>query len=243
MMVPDRSQKRKTSQKAIKTRIGTHHALLDNSGALVLPALSLVAFADLHFEKGSAFAKRGALLPPYDSATTLDRMDAVLACYQPDTVVCLGDSFHDAGGSARMVPFIAARLRQLADQRDWIWIQGNHDPDIPDDTAGRAFDSLEQYNLLFLHELKETVTTPQITGHFHPKVRIKAGPRRITRPCFIGDDKRLILPSFGAYTGGLNIMHPAIANLFPGPFTAWMISKGSIYAFPSEITRFLPFES
>ncbi|MCY4238979.1 MAG: ligase-associated DNA damage response endonuclease PdeM [Rhodospirillaceae bacterium] len=243
MTTPDRPQKRKADRKAIKTRIGTHRLLLDNSGALVLPDLSLVAFADLHFEKGSAFAKRGVLLPPYDSATTLDRMEAVLACYRPDTVVCLGDSFHDIGGGARMVPSIAARLRQLADQRDWIWIQGNHDPGIPDNAAGRAFDSLEQHDLLFLHELKETVTTPQIAGHFHPKVRIKAGPRRITRPCFIGDGQRLILPSFGAYTGGLDIMHPAIANLFPGPFTAWVISQGSIYAFPSEIAHFLPFKS
>jgi len=243
MAVPATSEARKASRQAIEIQVGGNGALLDSSGALVLPDLSLVAFADLHFEKGSAFAERGALLPPYDSATTLDRMEAVLACYQPDTVACLGDSFHDTGSGARMAAPIAARLRQLADQRDWIWILGNHDPDIPDNAGGRACDALDRNGLLFLHEMTAINRTPQIAGHFHPKARIKAGPRRITRPCFIGDEWRLILPSFGAYTGGLDIMNPAIAALFPGSFTAWMISKGSVYAFPSASTRFLPFEA
>ncbi|MCY4064977.1 MAG: ligase-associated DNA damage response endonuclease PdeM [Rhodospirillaceae bacterium] len=227
--------------------LGGEPALLDGSGALVLPERRTVVFADLHFEKGSAYAERGALLPPWDSAATLERMEAVLACHTPDRVVCLGDSFHDTGGGGRMAGPLAGRLRRLADRHDWIWIAGNHDPEIPEAAGGRAADRFRLGGLLFLHEpdereREEGSGDPQICGHFHPKARIRAGPRRITRPCFVGDGRLLILPSFGAYTGGLDIMNPAIAGLFPGDFTAWLISNGAVYAFPSNRTRFLPFE-
>lgn len=226
--------------------LGGEPALLDGSGALVLPERRTVVFADLHFEKGSAYAERGALLPPWDSAATLERMEAVLACHTPDRVICLGDSFHDTGGGDRMAGPPAGRLRRLADRHDWIWIAGNHDPEIPEGAGGRAVDRYALDGLLFLHEPEgpEGIAGAfEICGHFHPKARIRAGPRRITRPCFVGDDRLLILPSFGAYTGGLDIMNPAIAGLFPGEFTAWLISSGAVYAFPSARTRFLPFEN
>lgn len=231
------------SRAAIETTLAGQAAVLDSSGALILPAHSTVVFADLHFEKGSAFAERGALLPPYDSAATLDRMDAVLACYRPARVICLGDSFHDVTSGARMPAAVAGRLRRMADQRDWVWVAGNHDPEIPEAAGGRVAPHIQLKDLLFLHEATDAPGGFEISGHYHPKARIKAGPRRITRPCFIGDDRRLILPSFGAYTGGLDVMNPAIAHLFPGHFTAWLISKGAIYAFPSAKTRFLPFEN
>lgn len=233
----------RNDRQSIETMIGGERALLDCSGALVLPDHDCVAFADLHFEKGSSFAERGALLPPYDSATTLDRMEAVLACYQPRTVICLGDSFHDTGSGARMARPIAARLKNVSEGRNWLWILGNHDPEIPENAGGTATPEFVLNELTFLHETYFTPETFEVSGHFHPKARIKAGPRRITRACFIGDSRRLILPSFGAYTGGLDIRSTAIAGLFPGAFTAYLLSKGAIYAFPSATTRFVPFES
>lgn len=226
----------------IAVTLGGEPAVMDASGALFLPDLSTLVFADLHFEKGSSFAERGALLPPYDSAATLDRMEAALACYQPETVICLGDSFHDTRGGERMAASHAGRLRHLADRRDWIWIAGNHDPDIPENAGGIVLDAYERNNLFFLHEAEPSPRGFEISGHFHPKARIKAGPRRISRPCFIADEHRMILPSFGAYTGGLDIRSAAIAALFPGAFTAYLLSKGAIYAFPSATTRFAPFE-
>ena len=228
---------------SVAVALGDEPAFLDASGALFLPALSTLVFADLHFEKGSSFAERGALLPPYDSAVTLDRMEAALVCYQPDRVICLGDSFHDIRGGDRMAATHAGRLRHLADQRHWIWIAGNHDPEIPDNAGGIVLNDYHLNDLLFLHEAEQAPRGFEISGHFHPKARIKAGPRRITRPCFIGDDRRMILPSFGAYTGGLDIRSSAIADLFPADFTAHLLSKGAIYAFPSATTRFVPFES
>ncbi len=238
----------KSGRRSGEVSLGGEPALLDGSGALVLPRHQTVVFADLHFEKGSAFAERGALLPPWDSAATLERMEATLACHGPDRVICLGDSFHDTGGGARMAGPYVGRLRRLADRYNWIWITGNHDPEVPDGAGGCALDRYNLDGLLFLHAPEELrpggrAGSYQICGHFHPKARIRAGPRRITRPCFIGDDRLLILPSFGAYTGGLDIMNPAIAGLFPGAFTAWLISNGAVYTFPSARTRFLPFET
>lgn len=240
-------------RRPVAVSLGGEPALLDGSGALVLPRFRTVVFADLHFEKGSAFAERGALLPPWDSAATLERIEATLACHAPDRVICLGDSFHDTGGGGRMAGPFAGRLRRLADRYDWIWITGNHDPEIPEGAGGCTVDRYSLDGLRFLHMPEEPgpeesgpdgrARSFQICGHFHPKARIRAGPRRITRPCFIGDDSLLILPSFGAYTGGLDIMNPAIAGLFPGAFTAWLVSNGAVYAFPSARTRFLPFET
>ncbi len=243
MAAPSPIRPERPARQSAAVALGGEPALLDGSGALVLPERQTVIFADLHFEKGSAFAERGALLPPYDSAATLDRMEAVLALHAPARVVCLGDSFHDTGGGGRMAGPLSGRLRRLADRYDWIWITGNHDPEIPDNAGGSAVREYGIGNLLLLHEPEGSTDGFQVCGHYHPKARIKAGPRRITRPCFVGDDRLLILPSFGAYTGGLDIMNPAIAALFPGAYTAWLISNGAVYAFPSARTRFLPFEN
>ena len=243
MAAPSAIRSERPGRQSAAVSLGGETAALDGSGALVLPERRTVVFADLHFEKGSAFAQRGALLPPWDSAATLERMEAVLACHAPSRVICLGDSFHDTGGGGRMAGPLAGRLRRLADGYDWIWIAGNHDPEIPESAGGRAVDRYALNGLLFLHEPEGTAAAFEICGHFHPKARIRAGPRRIVRPCFVGDDRLLILPSFGAYTGGLDIMNPAIAGLFPGAFTAWLVSSGAVYAFPSAQTRFLPFES
>lgn len=266
-MQPAAVPKNTRGRNAIDITLGDEPAMLDASGALYLPDRATLVFADLHFEKGSSYAEKGALLPPYDSATTLNRMDAVIACYAPQRVICLGDSFHDRRGADRMPGSVGGRLRRMADQRAWLWVLGNHDPDIPPGAGGETCDEVRLGRLRFLHETGPTPigTTPtgptptgptptgptptglsptgiDVCGHFHPKARIRAGPRRITRPCFIGDGRRMILPSFGAYTGGLDICSPAIAQLFPSDFTAWLISKGSVYAFPSATTRFVPFE-
>ena len=248
MAVRSATHSERPGRQSAAVALGGEPALLDGSGAFVLPDRQTVVFADLHFEKGSAYAERGALLPPWDSAATLERMEAVLACHAPDRVICLGDSFHDTGGGGRMAGPLAGRLRRLADRYNWIWIAGNHDPEIPQGAGGCTVDRYNLAGLLFLHEPVEQgpgerAGSFEICGHFHPKARIRAGPRRITRPCFVGDDRLLILPSFGAYTGGLDIMNPAIAGLFQGDFTAWLISNGAVYAFPSNRTRFLPFET
>lgn len=206
----------------------------DLSGALWWPEERLLAVADLHLEKGSAYARNGALLPPYDTAATLKRLAALVGRVDPATVVCVGDSFHDVGGPERLDAGDAAALAGLMVGRDWVWVAGNHDPEIPAALGGRVVDELEAGPLAFRHEARLMTRPGEVSGHFHPKAAVTHRGRRLKARCFVSDGRRLVLPAFGAYTGGLSVRDPAIARLFPDGFTAWLLGKTKVYAFPGE---------
>jgi DNA ligase-associated metallophosphoesterase len=212
----------------------------DCAGALYWPEESILAVADLHLEKGSSFAARGVLLPPYDTGATLGRFAALLARYAPRRVIALGDSFHDGGGPARLAPRDRTALSALQLGRDWVWITGNHDPDPADaaDGIGGTFArTLAIGALSFRHE--PTGAEGEIAGHLHPAARVRARGRSLSRRCFAGDGGRLVMPAFGAYAGGLNIRHRAFAEIFGTlAFTAHMLGEGRIYALAAE--RCLP---
>jgi uncharacterized protein len=212
----------------------------DCAGALYWPQESILAVADLHLEKGSSFAARGVLLPPYDTGATLARLAALLARYAPRRVIALGDSFHDGGGPARLAPRDRTALSALQFGRDWVWITGNHDPDPADaaDGIGGTFArTLAIGALSFRHE--PTGAEGEIAGHLHPVARVRARGRSVSRRCFAGDGTRLVMPAFGAYAGGLNIRHRAFAEIFGTlAFTAHLLGEGRIYAFDAE--RCLP---
>jgi DNA ligase-associated metallophosphoesterase len=192
------------------------------------------AVADLHFEKGSAFAVRGVLLPPYDTATTLTRLVKVIERYRPGLVIALGDSFHDGGGPARMPGVSRVALAALQRGCDWLWIAGNHDPDLPSDIGGRVAAMLSIGSLIFRHEPSAKPCSGEIAGHLHPLARVARRGRGISRRCFAGDGKRLVMPAFGAYTGGLNIRDRAIVTLFGAlSFTAHLLGDGRLYAIPA----------
>jgi len=206
----------------------------DPSGALVWPARRTVAVADLHLEKASALAGRGGgILPPYDSAATLDRLETVLARHRPATVICLGDSFHDSDGPGRLPAAEAARLRALTAAYDWIWIAGNHDPAPPAELGGRSLETLTRDGLVFRHA---AVAAPEsrgeVSGHFHPKAAVRLRGRRLAAPCFAVDQRRLILPAFGAYTGGLSVLDPALRGLLMPAARALLLARGQVRAFP-----------
>ncbi|WP_207478291.1 ligase-associated DNA damage response endonuclease PdeM [Arenibaculum pallidiluteum] len=204
----------------------------DLSGALSWPERRLVAVADLHLEKGSGFAGRGQLLPPYDTAATLDRLEEVLGRLRPETVVCLGDSFHDRGAAARMGRDDRRRLAALCSGHDWIWIAGNHDPDAPDDLDGRATAELVLGPLVFRHEGRAGAVG-EISGHLHPVAAVRVRGRRIRLRCFAEDGLRAVLPAFGAYTGGLNVLDGAYAPLLGARFTAHLLGRERVFALPS----------
>ena len=212
----------------------------DCAGALYWPQESVLAVADLHLEKGSSFAARGVLLPPYDTGATLGRLAALLVRYAPRRVIALGDSFHDGDGPARLAPRDRAALSALQLGRDWVWITGNHDPDPADaaDGIGGTFArTLAIGTLSFRHE--PTGTDGEIAGHLHPVARVRARGRSMSRRCFAGDGGRLVMPAFGAYAGGLNIRHRAFAEIFGTlAFTAHMLGERRIYALAAE--RCLP---
>ena len=209
--------------------------LADISGALVWPARRLVMLADLHLEKGSAYAAGGRLLPPYDTAQTLARLARVLGRYRAETVACLGDSFHDPEAGERVSGADGAAIRALTGRHDWTWITGNHDPAPPRTWGGRTAGELTLGALVLRHEaLAEGRAAGEISGHYHPKAAVRVRGKRVTARCFVGDGRRLILPAFGAYAGGLNVLDPAISGLFGGGFATWLLGRGRIFAFPQQ---------
>ena len=204
----------------------------DCAGALYWPEEGLLAVADLHFEKGSSYAARGTLLPPYDTAATLAALEQLIARYTPRTVVALGDSFHDNGGPARLSAEDRATLAALQQGRDWIWIAGNHDPDPSGEIGGIFAQTISVGPLTFRHIPEGG--DGEIAGHLHPSARVYWRGHSIVRPCFAADGARVVMPALGAYTGGLSIRDRAFAAVFgANDFTAHVLGRRSVYAFPS----------
>ena len=184
----------------------------DLSGALVWPERRLLVVSDLHLEKGSSYAARGVLLPPYDTAATLSRLAAVIARHDPRMVIALGDSFHDREAHARLSVTDRDALAALQARREWIWISGNHDPALPSDLGGLVATEVAIGPVVFRHE--PTGRVGEIAGHLHPKARIATRGRAMERRCFASDGERAVMPAFGAYAGGLSIRDAAFAKIF-----------------------------
>jgi len=207
----------------------------DPAGALYWPEQGLLAVADLHLEKGSSFAARGVLLPPYDTAATLGRLTQLIARYAPRLVVALGDSFHDRDGPARIAEPDRATLQAMQRGREWVWIAGNHDPEPAAGIGGSFCDLLACDPVVFRHAPQvsgvDGECDGEIAGHLHPVARVAQRGRTTSRRCFAGDGRRLVMPAFGAYTGGLNVRDRAFADVFGTlSFTAHMLGERRLYA-------------
>ena len=211
--------------------------LADLSGALFWQEQRLLVVSDLHLEKGSSFAARGVLLPPYDTAATLARLARLVTHYAPRCVVALGDSFHDGGGPARLADADREALSIMQRGREWIWITGNHDPE-PATGIGGAFTATMTSGALTFRHLP-TGAPAEISGHLHPVARVAHRGRAVSRRCFAADASRMIMPAFGAYTGGLNIRDAMFADVFGTlAFKAHLLGDGRLYAFTAK--RCLP---
>lgn len=189
--------------------------IADLSGALFWEEQRLLVVSDLHLEKGSSFATRGVLLPPYDTAATLGRLAAVIMRHDPRMVIALGDSFHDRSAHQRLSASDREALVALQARRDWIWIAGNHDPALPSSLGGVVATEVAIGQIVFRHE--PTGAVGEIAGHLHPKARVSTRGRSVERRCFACDGERAVMPAFGAYTGGLNIRDAAFAKIFRTP--------------------------
>lgn len=212
-------------------QVGSQALRADFSGALFHEADRLLIVADLHFEKGSAFAGRGVFLPPYDTAATLARLAAVIARFAPRSVVALGDSFHDTRAGERLAGADRDGLRALQAGRDWIWIAGNHDPAPPDGLGGQAMAELRIGDLTLRHEPHSGAAPGEIAGHLHPAARVWSKSGCVRRRCFVGDGSRCVMPAFGAYAGGLNIRNEAFAPLFSTrAVTVHALGRARVYA-------------
>jgi DNA ligase-associated metallophosphoesterase len=205
--------------------------VLRAAGSLWLEADRTLVVADLHFEKGSHYAARfGQMLPPYDTRETLDRLDREITALTPARLVFLGDSFHDALGETRLAEDDVARLTGLARGRDLIWAVGNHDEEGPRTLPGHVVDELAIQGLILRHEPQPGFQPGEVAGHLHPAARVSSGRSSVRRRCFATDGDRLILPAFGAFTGGLNVLDPAFTGLFSRPLLAAALGTQKVHA-------------
>ncbi|GAA0777825.1 ligase-associated DNA damage response endonuclease PdeM [Roseibium denhamense] len=212
---------------------------LHDSGVLWWPEESTLVVADLHLEKGSSYARRGVMLPPYDTGATLEKLAGVMDAFDPARVICLGDSFHDAGGSDRLPAHYRAMLTTLQLGREWIWVTGNHDPVAPVRLCGETVDQVELGPLKFRHEPVEKIGSEaaegEICGHLHPAARVRRFGRSIRRPCFTTDGTRMVLPAFGALTGGLNVTDEAFGMIFRRrQFSVFMLGNDRLFPFTAS---------
>lgn len=207
----------------------------DHQGALWWPAEKLLVFADLHFEKGSSFAARTTqLLPPYDTHATLKLMQDVVDRHSPRRIVCLGDNFHDEDGPARLDAKARETIQSLMKGRRFVWIEGNHDAAAAGVLGGESAPTLSVGPLTFVHEPSEGIDPMgEVAGHLHPVVTIQTRVKRMRRKCFVSDGVRCVLPSAGAFTGGLDVTDDAFAPLFDSDFSAYALGKEKVYPFPS----------
>jgi DNA ligase-associated metallophosphoesterase len=204
-------------------------ATLDITGALYLAEADVLVVADLHFEKGSSFAERGQMLPPYDTRATLSALADAVARFAPKTVVALGDSFHDVRGPDRLDRADRDAIAALQAGREWIWVTGNHDHTLPDHIGGAVVTQIEVAGLTLRHE-PLVDAGPELAGHLHPVGKVAMRGRSVRRRCFVVDGTRCLMPAFGAYAGGLNVCDAVFKPLFPQGFTAHLIGDGRLFA-------------
>jgi hypothetical protein len=208
---------------------------LDLDGALHWPEERLLVAADLHLEKGTSYAgSAGRLLPPYDSAQTVARLEALIERYRPLRVVALGDSFHDRRGAARLDGEVAERIRTLSDRTDWIWIHGNHDPKPPRELGGRDAAEIAIGPLVFRHDAHtdRNGAGGEVIGHYHPVASVSTRGRSFRRRCFAIGRDCLLLPAFGAYAGGLNVCESVIQRLLGAKAQVALLGRDRLHLFP-----------
>jgi len=215
---------------SLRTGVAGAAVTLRASGALWLETEGTLVVADLHLEKGSSYARRGQMLPPYDTAETLNRLEAEVARLSPRVLVLLGDTFHDGDSEMRMHVGDAARLTALARGRQLVWVVGNHDAEGPRTLPGERAHDLSLCGLTLRHEPHAGHQAGEVCGHLHPAAKVRSPRGAVRRRCFATDGERLILPAFGAYAGGLNVRDAAFAGLFRRPLLAAALGHDRVHA-------------
>ena len=221
-------------EQCVEAKLGGQIVVALPEGALWIESARALVVSDLHLEKGSSFARDGQMLPPYDTHATLSRIAALMEQFDPEIVVSLGDSFHDGGGPARMGASDRELLQSLIARADWIWIEGNHDSKCAETIGGVARENLMIGPLTLRHEPKAGAAPGEIAGHLHPCARVLGRGRSVRRRCFAYDGARLVMPAFGAFTGGLNLCDDAFAPLFPHGAMALVLGKDRVHPAPWE---------
>jgi uncharacterized protein len=219
-------------------RFSDHEFIAAGEAALFWPAHAALLVADLHLEKASSYAATGQMLPPYDSRATLSELAGLVSRFEARAVWCLGDNFHDGHGEARLEQGAASLLQSLTADLDWRWIVGNHDPGIGANWGGHVHEEMVVDGVVLRHEADPSDSQPEMSGHFHPKLRLQLRGRMVSRRCFVRSNSKLILPAFGALTGGLDADHDAIAKACSGQrLEALIPAAGRVLTFPLAAAR------
>jgi uncharacterized protein len=204
--------------------------VIDPAGALWLAESRTLVVSDLHLEKSSSFARRGMFLPPYDSGATLLALAALVLRRNPCRIISLGDSFHDSEGYGRLMEADRARLQSLQRGREWIFVSGNHDPELPAEIGGEIVSELRIDGLTFRHTPIAGEGRGEIAGHLHPAAKVRGRGGSVRRRAFATDGTRMVLPAFGVLTGGLNVLDRAFHVLFEaGMLRAFVIGDGRLF--------------
>lgn len=212
--------------------------IADMSGALYWPSEDALIVADLHLEKGSSYAARGQLLPPYDTRETLAKLAAAIDRFDAQTVIALGDSTHDAAATERMDGDALETLRIMQADREWIWVTGNHDPAISSKLGGHVRRELVVEGITLRHEPRAGRVTHEIAAHLHPAARLYLHGYSIRRPCFVGNGLRLVVPAFGTYAGGLNVLDVAFEPLFGNDgMSVWLLGQEGLYPVATRLLK------
>lgn len=210
----------------------------DISGALYWPAEQALLVADLHLGKASAAAVKGRMLPPYEPRETLLRLAQAIDRFEPSTIISLGDSLHDPGAENRLDDETRIMLDMIQEGRRWIWIAGNHDPDAARGLGGEIADEITLEGITLRHEPRPGRVTHEIAAHMHPAARVSVYGHVVRRPCFVGNGRRLILPAFGVFTGGLNVLDAAFGPLFGnGGVNVIMLGQDGVYPVAPRLLR------
>ena len=216
---------------------GQHMQLLGD-GTLYWAQEKVLIVSDLHLEKGAALSA-SAPLPAFDTKDTLERLKRRLDAIKPETLICLGDSFHTIERAFLLPPDSLALLHEIAQCVHIIWVTGNHDSHLPDRLPGRMVDHLSLQNILLCHEADSHWQEPTISGHFHPKARIKLRAKALSARCFIQNPHHLIMPAFGSYTGGLNICDAALSGFVDTQAVIHLLHDQKTYSVPFHKQRFI----
>lgn len=218
----------------VEMRLGETRVAALPDGALWIEDARMLIVSDLHLEKGSAYAVRGQMLPPYDTHAALVKLQALIESHAPDIVVSLGDSFHDGGGIARMAERDRVMLQAMIGRCDWIWVEGNHDGRAPETLGGVVHDVLHVGSLVLRHEPSACAAPGEIAGHLHPCAKVSGRGRSVRRRCFATDGARMVMPAFGAFTGGLNLRDDAFDPIFPEGAVALVLGRDRVLPAPQE---------
>ncbi|MGC6537424.1 MAG: ligase-associated DNA damage response endonuclease PdeM [Candidatus Puniceispirillaceae bacterium] len=225
-----------TAQDTIQVRFHGHDLLLCADGTIFFPDKHYLLVSDLHLEKGAALST-AAPIPQFDTADTLARLQTTITRFNPQKIICLGDSFHSNERAFRMPATYSDQLQKMGELAEFIWITGNHDSILPDRLPGKIYTDYQIDNLRLTHEADNLPMTPTLSGHFHPKARIKLRARHLSTRCFVQNSLNIIMPAFGSYTGGLNIIDKAFAPFIDKQTRLYLCHDNRIYGLPFKAAK------